>query len=32
MVLTNVLAWQAKLKDMASRITVVRLADHLPFA
>jgi predicted nucleic acid-binding protein len=28
---TNDLAWQAKLKDMASRITVVRLADHLPF-
>jgi len=28
---TNDLAWQAKLRDMASRITVVRLADHLPF-
>jgi predicted nucleic acid-binding protein len=28
---TNDLAWQSKLADMASRISVVRLADHLPF-
>ncbi len=28
---TNDLAWRSKLADMASRISVVRLADHLPF-
>ena len=28
---TNDLAWQSKLADMTARISVVRLADHLPF-